>query len=50
MRFVGQFTTGYGDYTAERNELFGDMTLDDMIAAIKARRSQGADAEPPLDG
>ena len=34
MRFVGQFTVGYGDYTAERDELFRDMTLDDMIAAI----------------
>jgi len=40
MRFVGQFTVGYGDYTAERDELFKDMTLDDMIAGIKQRRSQ----------
>ena len=40
MRFVNQFTMGYGDYTAERDELFGDMTLDDMIAAIKQTRSQ----------
>jgi hypothetical protein len=42
MRFVGQFTIGYGDYTAERDELFGDMTLNDMIAAIKQRQSQAA--------
>lgn len=40
MRFVGQFTVGYGDYTAERDELFSGMTLDDMIAAIKARRDR----------
>jgi len=40
MRFVNQFTMGYGDYTAERDELFGDMTLDDMITAIKQTRSQ----------
>jgi hypothetical protein len=40
MRFVGQFTVGYGDYTAERDGLFKDMTLDDMIAEIKQRRSQ----------
>lgn len=40
MRFVGQFTVGYGDYTAERDELFRDMTLDDMMAEIKQRRSQ----------
>lgn len=40
MRFVGQFTVGYGDYTAERDELFKDMSLDDMIAGIKRRRTQ----------
>jgi len=38
MRFVGQFTAGYGDYTAERDELFEGMTLDDMIAEIKHKR------------
>jgi len=51
MRFVGQFTVGYGDYTAERDELFRDMTLDDIIAAItiariKQRRGQGATQGP----
>lgn len=46
MRFVGQFTVGYGDYTAERDELFKDMTLDDMIAGIKQRRGQTA-TQPP---
>ncbi len=43
MRFVGQFTVGYGDYTVERDELFRDMTLDDMIAEIKHGR---IDAQP----
>lgn len=38
MRFVGQFTIGYGNYTEERDELFGDLTLDEIIAAIKRRR------------
>jgi len=40
MRFVGQFTVGFGDYTAERDELFKDMTLDEVIAGIKQRRIQ----------
>jgi hypothetical protein len=40
MRFVGQFTVGYGDYTAERDALFADMTLEDMIVVIKQGRSQ----------
>ncbi len=35
VRFVGQFTAGYGNYTEERDTLFADMTLDDMIAEIK---------------
>lgn len=40
MRFVGQFTVGYGDYTSERDDLFEGMTLDDMIAEIKHRRDR----------
>ena len=40
MRFVGQFTVGYGNYTEERHALFADMTLDDMIAEIKLKREQ----------
>jgi hypothetical protein len=40
MRFVGQFTVGYGNYTEERDALFADMTLDDMIAEIKGKREQ----------
>jgi len=42
MRFVGQFTVGYGDYTEEREQLFADMTVEDMIAAIKRKRSQSS--------
>lgn len=42
MRFVGQFTVGYGNYVEERDKLFGDMTLDEMIAAIKRRRDQAS--------
>jgi len=40
MRFVGQFTVGYGNYTEERDALFADMTLDDMIAEIQRKRTQ----------
>ena len=40
MRFVGQFTVGYGNYTEERAELFADMTLDDMITEIQRKRTQ----------
>ncbi|MCP4167949.1 MAG: hypothetical protein GY759_18930 [Chloroflexi bacterium] len=35
IRFLNQFTIGYGDYMEEREELFGHLTLDDMINDIK---------------
>ena len=31
VRFLSQFTLGYGDYTEVREELFADTTLDDII-------------------
>lgn len=40
LRFFGQFTVGYGNYTDERDAIFVDMTLDDMIAEIKRNREQ----------
>lgn len=40
VRFLGQFTTGYGNYTEERDELFGDLTLDEITSAIKRKRNQ----------
>jgi hypothetical protein len=44
VRFVGQFSTGYGNYTEEREQLFADMTLDDIVSQIKhdqAAKSSG---------
>jgi len=35
VRFLNQFTTGYGNYTEEREALFKGMTLDDILAEIK---------------
>ena len=40
MRFVGQFTVGYGNSTQEREALFAGMTLEDMIAEIRRKREQ----------
>jgi len=37
LRFVNQFTTGLGDYTAEREHLFAEETLEQIIGAIKAK-------------
>jgi hypothetical protein len=38
IRFVNQFTVGYGNYTEEREALFGDMSLDEIIAEVKHTR------------
>lgn len=38
MRFINQFTTGYGDYTEERKHLFANMTLEELISEIKQEK------------
>jgi len=43
VRFISQFTVGFGDYTEERRRLFQDMTLEDIVTEIKDERSP----EPP---
>jgi len=40
IRFIGQFTTGYGDYTQERQQLFTGLTLDDILAEIKQKQAR----------
>ena len=37
VRFLNQFTAGYGDYTKERDALFADLTLDELLSAIKGK-------------
>lgn len=40
LRFLGQFASGTGNYTEERNALLGDLTLEEIIA--EARQIQAA--------
>ncbi|NJN83262.1 MAG: hypothetical protein HC802_13900 [Caldilineaceae bacterium] len=40
-RFLNQFTTGSGDYTEERELLFGAATVDEIVAEIERKRSSG---------
>ena len=35
MRFLNQFSTGSGNYTQERDTLFQDLTLDEILAEIR---------------
>ncbi len=50
VRFLNQFTTGYGDYTTERDALFANMTLDDILADIKAGRKQAGESNQSSPG
>ena len=34
VRFLRQFTTGYGDYTQERDALFADKRLEEILAEM----------------
>jgi hypothetical protein len=40
LRFVNQFTTGFGDYTAERDRMFGEESLEEILGAIKAKAAE----------
>jgi hypothetical protein len=38
VRFLKQFTVGFGNYTQEREVLFGKKTLDEIVSEIEKRR------------
>jgi hypothetical protein len=39
-RFLNQFTVGYGNYTEEREQLVGDLTVDEIVQEITRQRRQ----------
>jgi hypothetical protein len=41
MRFLSQFRVDSGDYTSEREHLFGGESVNSIVAEIKAQRSGG---------
>ena len=38
LRFLGQFRSGSGDYTAERGEWLDDLSLDEILSEIKTKK------------
>ena len=38
-RFINQFTIGYGNYTEERDQLFGHLSVADIVTEIKRTRA-----------
>ena len=45
IRFLNQFRTGSGDYTAEREGLFQGMAVKDILNGMKARRTGEASTD-----
>jgi hypothetical protein len=41
-RFIGQFSTGHGDYTKARKELFKDLTIEDVVREVGGSREETA--------
>ena len=46
VRFLKQFTTGFGDYAQEREVLFGKTSLDEIVSEIEKRRKSSQNMPP----
>lgn len=40
FRFINQFTTGHGNYTEDREQLLGNLSLEEIVSEIKQTRKQ----------
>ena len=43
MRFMMQYDPGHGDYTKERQEIFADLELEDLIVSVRRQETGSAD-------
>lgn len=39
-RFLNQFTSGFGNYTEERDQILGNPTVDELVAEIEQMRAK----------
>lgn len=42
MRFMMQYDPGHGDYTKERQEIFADLDLEELLASVTRQESPSA--------
>ncbi len=42
IRFISQFSSGYGNYTEEREALFGTLRLEDIFEELERSRGRKA--------
>ena len=40
LRFLSQFSSGSGDYTKERDQWLDDLSLQQIVSGIKAKRKE----------
>jgi len=45
-RFLNQFSVGYGNYTAQRDQLFGHLSVEEIAGQIKRQRGQAGTPGP----
>ena len=45
LRFVNQFAPGYGNYTEDRRELFGAMSVNEIAREIEQMRDSAPETE-----
>jgi hypothetical protein len=43
MRFMMQYDPGHGDYTKERQEIFADLELEDLLTSIRQKKGSADD-------
>jgi hypothetical protein len=46
MRFMMQYDPGFGDYTRERQGLFGDLTMEDALRQVREIEALRAKTNP----
>jgi hypothetical protein len=46
VRFLTQFSSGLGDYTKDREALFGNLTLEEIVSDIRKARGPNKGAAP----
>jgi hypothetical protein len=46
LRFLSQFSTGSGNYTQERDQWVGNLSLEQITSEIKAKREKRAYSAP----
>jgi hypothetical protein len=46
VRFLQQYETGSGDYTAERRKWLDDLTIEEIVEAIERRRFEAGARRP----